>query len=392
MSDLRRVGSHPDFWYPVLHGYKLKPGKVITTAFAGEPIAVARAADGSVFALEDRCAHRQVPLSDGVVCGSSLKCGYHGWEYAADGRCTSVPYLSGDRSRPHGVRAYPCREAYGLIFVFPGDPAKAASVPFPQIPASTDPLYKTRFLDRRIACHYSFMHENLMDMNHQFLHRSLMGSIRPTLLGSSRGADFMEARYTFARVGGSGSLGETLIIGEKKGQDEMVIRTQYPYQTLTFGRGDGKNALDLWLAYVPVDREQRVTASFGLMNIKRPGIPGIIHLFWPFIVWFTEGIFEQDQRVMESEQRAWDAQGEDRNNEVFPVIRQLREVLARNGRPISDSASAPPPAPASQEPTHGLPEVGGNASRGTLSPPPRRAVRRTRVPQVPPAAPDIGPS
>ena len=47
--------------------------------------------------------------------------------------------------------------------------------------------YKTRTLDRTIGCHWSFMHENLMDMNHQFLHRSVLGRIRPELLGYDTG-------------------------------------------------------------------------------------------------------------------------------------------------------------------------------------------------------------
>ena len=32
---------------------------------------------------------------------------------------------------------------------------------------------------RTVDCHYSFMHENLLDMNHQFLHRGVVGRIQP---------------------------------------------------------------------------------------------------------------------------------------------------------------------------------------------------------------------
>ncbi|MGH3188294.1 MAG: hypothetical protein ACRDPY_20310 [Streptosporangiaceae bacterium] len=32
-----------------------------------------------------------------------------------------------------------------------------------------------------VNCHYSFMHENLLDMNHQFLHRGVIGKIQPKL-------------------------------------------------------------------------------------------------------------------------------------------------------------------------------------------------------------------
>jgi Rieske [2Fe-2S] domain len=43
------------------------------------------------FALDDRCAHRQVPLHLGVVAGGQIKCDYHGWPYECSGRCVNVP-------------------------------------------------------------------------------------------------------------------------------------------------------------------------------------------------------------------------------------------------------------------------------------------------------------
>lgn len=341
MPDLRKTGLHPDFWQPLAFSKAVKRGRTLGVSFAGEPIVLARSKDGAAFALEDRCAHRQVPLRMGVVCGETIKCGYHGWTFAKDGRCLSVPSLGKEQGLPNGVRSYPCREAYGLVFVFTGDAARAGTVPFPDVPAHGDPAYKTRFLSRRIRCHYSFMHENLMDMNHQFLHRSLMGGIQPVLLERKRGPDWVEAVYRFSRVSGRQSFGERFMVGEraadasKETPDLMVIRTRYPYQTLTFQKaGTEKPALDLWLSYVPVDAKQRVNHSFGLMSIRKPSIPGLIHLFWPFIAWFTDGIFAQDQTIVEEEQKAFDRQKGDRNQEIFPVIRDLREVLAANGVPI----------------------------------------------------------
>jgi len=74
--DLRRIGAHPDFWYPVAWSDELKPGKVLGRRFAGEPIAIYRGSSGQVFALEDRCAHRQVPLQERVPQASRPR--WHG--------------------------------------------------------------------------------------------------------------------------------------------------------------------------------------------------------------------------------------------------------------------------------------------------------------------------
>jgi phenylpropionate dioxygenase-like ring-hydroxylating dioxygenase large terminal subunit len=76
-ADLRRTGINPDFWYPVAVSASLRKGKTFAARFAGERIAVYRGAGGTVYALEDRCAHRQVPLSMGVVEGDTLRCCYH---------------------------------------------------------------------------------------------------------------------------------------------------------------------------------------------------------------------------------------------------------------------------------------------------------------------------
>lgn len=341
--DLRKTGLDPDFWYPVTRSTAVKRGKTYGVTFAGDPIVLVRPQEGAVFALENRCAHRQVPLDAGVVCPKGLQCGYHGWTYDATGRCVSVPYLGKDKTKPNGVRSYPCREEYGLIFIFAGDAALAPTVPFPDIPSFADPNYKTRFLNRQVACHYSFMHENLMDMNHQFLHRRLMGSIQTRFLGLRPASDKVEVDYTFSRVGGGQHIGEKFILGkrseatEDRAKDLMTIATEYPYQTLRFWTaGSNEPALDLWNVYIPVDAAQRVNHTFGLMMIRRPGIPGLINLLWPFIVWFTESIFAEDRTIVEAEQRAFDRQGEDCNQEIFPVVNALRTLLLDRGVPIPE--------------------------------------------------------
>jgi nitrite reductase (NADH) small subunit len=65
-------------------------------------IAIFRAADDSVFALDDRCPHKGGPLSDGIVHGHAVTCPLHN---------LVVSLATGDaqgpdegRVRTHGVR------------------------------------------------------------------------------------------------------------------------------------------------------------------------------------------------------------------------------------------------------------------------------------------------
>jgi phenylpropionate dioxygenase-like ring-hydroxylating dioxygenase large terminal subunit len=338
MNDLRRIGSHPDFWYPIGWSDELKRGKALGREFAGDPLVIYRGTSGDVFALEDRCAHRQVPLHLGIVKGETLKCGYHGWTYDCTGRCIDVPYRSKERL-PNGVRAYPCREMGGLILIFPGNPALADDRMPTAFGSAGNQRYKTRRLNRVVNSHYSFMHENLMDMNHQVLHRRYMGSIRARCLGQRSGEDWCEVDYTFSRTAGRASIGETAILGSIRtretgnDQDLMTIRTEYPYQDLKFWVDDGPPVLHVWLSYTPLGKDQRANRTFGYLSVRKLPIPGLIHLVWPFISWFTDRIFAQDRRIVELEQMAHDAQGSDWNNELFPAIREVRALLARCGAP-----------------------------------------------------------
>jgi renierapurpurin 18,18'-hydroxylase len=344
--DLRRIGSHPDHWYAMAWSDELQPGKTLGRRFSGEPIVLYRGSSGRVFALEDRCAHRQVPLHLGVVTGDELKCHYHGWAYDCTGKCVDVPYLGKDRL-PNGVKSYPAREIDGLIFIFPGDPSLAEERVPKTLGASQRKDYKTRRLNREVDCHYTFMHENLFDMNHQFMHRKNMGSIKAQCIGRQHGDNWAQVEYSFSRTGGKSSMGEKVIVNlardrrnlHKDFSDHMRIRTDYPTQSLKVwvGRGirlEDDPVLDVWLNYTPLDAEQRTNRTYGYLSVKKPPIPGLIHVVWPFVTWFTERIFAEDKEIVEYEQAAYDAQGTDWNNEVFPAIRDLRAVLASCGLPI----------------------------------------------------------
>ena len=344
--DLRRVGAHPDYWYPLAWSDELLAGKTLGRRFAGLPIVLYRGSSGQVFALEDRCAHRQVPLHLGEVTGDDLKCHYHGWTYNCAGRCVNVPYLGGERL-PNGVKSYPAREVDGLIFVFPGDPTLAESRAPAGLGCSQRKDYKTRRLNREVACHYTFMHENLFDMNHQFMHRKYMGSIRASCLGRDHGDSWAQVEYSFSRTAGKSSLGEQVIVDlmrkrseAKKGfSDHMRIRTDYPAQSLKVWVGRDIQptqdpVLDVWLGYTPLDAQQRTNRTYGYLSVKKPRFPGLIHAVWPLVTWFTENIFREDKQIVEHEQRAYDAQGADWNNELFAPLRDLRMVLARCGTPI----------------------------------------------------------
>lgn len=337
-TDLRRIRTNPDFWYPVAWSRELRREKAIDVRFAGRHIVVVRPKSGEPYALDGLCPHRQVLLGKGDVHGDAISCIAHGLRYDRDGQCVSSD-VSAEAQCLH-LTTWACREKGGLIFVFMGEQSLADKIPLPDFPRVKDRRYRTRRFGQVVNCHYSFMHENLMDMNHQVLHSRLVGKMKPRFLGMDHGDGFVEARYTFVRTGGKQPLSEALIYGQRRRdgrdfayRDVMTIRTQYPYQTLRIEtQGIEEPVMELWISYVPQDRDELTNRVFGLLSIKRLKVPFLLDLAWPILVAFTERVFFEDREIVELEQAAWKDLGGDHNQEVFPVINQLRDLLRRCGQ------------------------------------------------------------
>jgi phenylpropionate dioxygenase-like ring-hydroxylating dioxygenase large terminal subunit len=129
------------------------------------PVVLFRTDDGELAALEDRCPHRQAPLSSGKVCGNAIQCGYHGFEFAADGRCVKVPSMA--RPAPLRVESYPVREIGPLVWIYLGDRAQIESVPPPpEFSWMTHPSFGTRMGVMEIAANYLLLKENVLDLTH----------------------------------------------------------------------------------------------------------------------------------------------------------------------------------------------------------------------------------
>jgi phenylpropionate dioxygenase-like ring-hydroxylating dioxygenase large terminal subunit len=104
-------------WQPVARVEDLADGPQ-RAVLLGEPLAVFLTESGEPAVVADRCAHRGALLSMGKVCGNSVQCPYHGWEWAGDGSCTRIPSLADQRQIPPLARipSYPARIHWGLVW------------------------------------------------------------------------------------------------------------------------------------------------------------------------------------------------------------------------------------------------------------------------------------
>lgn len=113
---------HPPGWYILSTAGALGRRPVAVQA-AGRRWVVFRTASGGVHALEDRCLHRGMALSAGSVCGESIRCPYHGWEYRGDGAVSLVPAMKDQAPTWPSTRlaSIECLEVDGYVFARIGD-------------------------------------------------------------------------------------------------------------------------------------------------------------------------------------------------------------------------------------------------------------------------------
>lgn len=163
-------------WY--VAGFPAELGSApLARRIAGERMALFRTGTGRPVALEDRCPHRLLPLSLGCVVGEHIRCGYHGAEFDAEGDCVTVP---GQQQIPPraAVRSYPIMERYGFVWVWPGEPGRAADAePCDLYAYVEDGNWDGLDGHIPIACSYLLVNDNLADVSHtEFVHGSTLGT------------------------------------------------------------------------------------------------------------------------------------------------------------------------------------------------------------------------
>jgi phenylpropionate dioxygenase-like ring-hydroxylating dioxygenase large terminal subunit len=158
----------PSAWYFLCPSRALRRGPAGVEA-AGRRLVVFRDEAGTAVALDAECAHMGADLSRGCVINGRLQCPFHGWEYAADGRCVRIPAQVDPEDVPRFARqrSYAVAERYGLVFGFLGG---TPWYPLPELfgPTST-PLIAARPVRYAVDCSWSFFGSNGFDLQHFLL-------------------------------------------------------------------------------------------------------------------------------------------------------------------------------------------------------------------------------
>ena len=155
------------YWVPVLSSYQLPAPDCdpVSVEIFGEKLVAFRNTEGAIGVLDEHCCHRSASLVLGRVEGCGIRCLFHGWKYAVDGTVMETPNVADPRFRARfKARAYPVREAGGIIWTYVGP--KELEPPFPHWPYFDYPSERRLTVTFVVPANFVQVQEALLDSSH----------------------------------------------------------------------------------------------------------------------------------------------------------------------------------------------------------------------------------
>ena len=189
------------YWQPVALVDEFDPR--LDPRMAARPVKPVRAlgqdfvrvkdAEGRWGLLDRNCPHRGADLAFGRHEGDGLRCPFHGWKFAADGRCLETPAEPAALRMCDRVRAqsYPVVEKSGILFAWLGE---GAPPPFPTFDCFAAPATHTFAFKGLWHCNWLQAFEVGIDPAHpSFLHRFLQDEALAEIGENPAGKQFRSA-------------------------------------------------------------------------------------------------------------------------------------------------------------------------------------------------------
>jgi len=162
-------------WFITCQSKTLKK-QPLRRVILGVPITLFRNGAGKAVALEDRCPHRNAPLSEGRVIKGQIQCPYHGWQFDGEGQCQKIPGLLGERPlMSYCVFSFPILEQAGFIWVYLSSSQQVPVNTPNDLPLFGDGRYVSFIWEVSIEASLLNATENLLDASHtHFVHAGLI--------------------------------------------------------------------------------------------------------------------------------------------------------------------------------------------------------------------------
>lgn len=155
-------------WFQAGYSEDLRKGDVRPVSAVGKEFVLWRDAEGKAHANDAHCPHLGTHLGHGGrVCGTTLKCPFHGWQFDGDGDCTDIPYSPNPRLELRHLKSWPLVERNGLLMVWWHPQGLAPSFEVPLLPEHGHAQW-SRYRRQRweVSTIWQEVQENIVDTTH----------------------------------------------------------------------------------------------------------------------------------------------------------------------------------------------------------------------------------
>ena len=110
--------KYPRGWFVVGASEEFEREEVKSARYFGEDLVIFRTKQGKLTVLNAYCPHLGAHLGKGGrVVGESLRCPFHAWRFATDGKCVEIPYARRIPSKAC-VKSYKTMDKNGLALMW----------------------------------------------------------------------------------------------------------------------------------------------------------------------------------------------------------------------------------------------------------------------------------
>ena len=255
-------------------------GTVKTVHYFGQDIVLFRTESGVLSAVDKTCPHLGAHLGVGHVEGECLRCPFHDWGFATDGRCVDVPYAPKIPAKAV-VKTWHMRELNGLIFLYfcPAGLAPTWEIPEMDMTGWTP----NRVIRWELRSHPQEIAENTVDCSHlKPVHHVHSTEVMSVECGENVMHVVLNMVASGAPIGMPEEINDVELDVTLHGLGQIISRTHVRTADL--------RAMQRIHA-TPVDEER--IAIFGVNNTRETADPGytreVDDLFWnAFIVDFPK--------------------------------------------------------------------------------------------------------
>jgi phenylpropionate dioxygenase-like ring-hydroxylating dioxygenase large terminal subunit len=163
-------------WYIAAFAHEITR-QPLERAILGIPVLFYRTEAGAAVAMYGLCPHRYFPLAQGKLQGDSIVCGYHGFTFAANGKCVNIP--SQGTGAGFSQPTYRLEERGPLCWIWMGDADRCDPEripPYDQFGLGLPGWRASSFNYFHVKGRPQLLVDNLMDLTHlPYVHHHIPG-------------------------------------------------------------------------------------------------------------------------------------------------------------------------------------------------------------------------